>query len=127
MLSHACSGMECMCGDDTSTWLMKTTFLGHIIEELGLGDDSLGEDLFCMVFWLLMGYHTNLHQQTCLIIIGHLALSLLDASPFRLCFSSLRGVSLKGVCCHLSDESTQSPRQSAHKGLPLELSVNNQE
>jgi hypothetical protein len=28
--------------------------LGHIIKELGLGDASLGEDLFCMVFWLLM-------------------------------------------------------------------------
>jgi hypothetical protein len=32
--------------------------LGLVIEELGLGDASLGEDLLCMVFWLLMAmYH----------------------------------------------------------------------
>jgi hypothetical protein len=29
-------------------------------------------------------HHANLHQQTYLMIIGHLALSLLDASPFGL-------------------------------------------
>jgi hypothetical protein len=28
--------------------------LGHIIKLLGLSDSSLGEDILCMVFWLLM-------------------------------------------------------------------------
>jgi hypothetical protein len=38
-------------------------------------------------------YHANRHQQTCLIIIDHLALSLLDASPFGLVlFQSQGGV-----------------------------------
>jgi hypothetical protein len=37
------------------TWRSSClVILGHIIEELGLGDASLGEDLLCMVFWLLM-------------------------------------------------------------------------
>ena len=28
--------------------------LGHLIEVIGLGDAILGEDILCMVFWLLM-------------------------------------------------------------------------
>jgi hypothetical protein len=32
----------------------KGGLLGHIIEELGLGDARLGDNLLCMVFWLLM-------------------------------------------------------------------------
>jgi hypothetical protein len=34
--------------------LSMTEELGHFIEALGLGDDSLGVDLLCMVFWPLM-------------------------------------------------------------------------
>jgi len=28
--------------------------LGHIIEELGVGDAILGDDILCVVFWLLI-------------------------------------------------------------------------
>jgi hypothetical protein len=36
------------------TWRSSClVILGHIIEELGLGDASLGEDILYMVFWLL--------------------------------------------------------------------------
>jgi hypothetical protein len=37
------------------TWRSScVVILGHLIEALGLGDAILGEDLLCMVFWLLM-------------------------------------------------------------------------
>jgi hypothetical protein len=37
------------------TWISSClVILGHLIEVLGLDDAILGEDLLCMVFWLLM-------------------------------------------------------------------------
>ena len=37
------------------TWRSSClVILGHIIEELGIGDASLAKDLLYMVFWLLL-------------------------------------------------------------------------
>jgi hypothetical protein len=48
-------------------------------------------------------YHADLHQHTCLIIIFHLSLSLLDASLFGLVLFQSQGGAPRG-CMMLSNE-----------------------
>ena len=52
-------------------------------------------------------YYTNLHRQTCLIIIVHLALSGRQMPLCSLALFKSKGSIPKGVCCHITNQSAQ--------------------